>query len=181
MAYNRRGYGMGPHRGDPFIGGLIKGVGKLGGGILKTVGGVVGGPIGGVLSGVGGIIAPTRAPVLRSQALPPIESVSGSVGFPGGFGFGGSASFGPSRGSAAAAPMMVGGGMTCPSGYHPNKSDYFLKDGSFVAKGTRCVRNRSRNPANPRALRRSISRIDGFGRLVQRSRKVVKAAARRVD
>lgn len=50
--------------------------------------------------------------------------------------------------------------LACPSGFHPNKSDYFLKDGTFVAKGTRCVKNRSRNPLNPRALRRAVSRID---------------------
>lgn len=45
-------------------------------------------------------------------------------------------------------------------GYHLNKSDYFLKDGTYVPKGSRWVKNRRRDPLNPRALRRAISRID---------------------
>lgn len=47
-----------------------------------------------------------------------------------------------------------------PKGTHLNKSDYFLRDGTFVAKGTRLVRNRRRDPMNARALRRAISRVD---------------------
>ena len=55
----------------------------------------------------------------------------------------------------ATGTMQVG----CLSGFHPNKSSYFLKDGSFVEEGTRCVKNRRRNPLNPRALSQSIGRI----------------------
>jgi len=47
----------------------------------------------------------------------------------------------------------------CPPGCHPNKSDYFLKGGTFVAEGTRCVTNRRRNPLNPRALDRAAGRL----------------------
>ena len=50
--------------------------------------------------------------------------------------------------------------LACPSGHHPNKSGYFLIDGSFIEKGSRCVKNRRRNPMNPRALDRAISRVD---------------------
>lgn len=50
--------------------------------------------------------------------------------------------------------------LACPSGFHPNKSSYFLMDGSLVEKGSRCVKNRRRNPMNPRALDRAISRVD---------------------
>lgn len=46
-----------------------------------------------------------------------------------------------------------------PSGYHVNKSSYWLKDGTFIPKGTRWVRNRRRNPLNPRALDRAMGRI----------------------
>lgn len=73
-----------------------------------------------------------------------------------------------------AAQMIVPGGATgfeglgCPSGFHPNKGDYFLRDGSFVAKGSRCVRNRRRNPMNPRALSRAIGRVDSGKRLQHR-------------
>jgi len=47
------------------------------------------------------------------------------------------------------------------SGYHLNKSDYFLKSGEFVPAGSRYVRNRKRNPANARATSRAISRVSG--------------------
>jgi hypothetical protein len=47
-----------------------------------------------------------------------------------------------------------------PSGYHANKSSYWLMDGTFIEKGTRWVKNRRRNPANARALSRAIGRID---------------------
>lgn len=45
-------------------------------------------------------------------------------------------------------------------GYHLNKSSYFLLDGTYVPKGSRLVKNRRRNPLNPRALRNAIGRID---------------------
>jgi len=47
------------------------------------------------------------------------------------------------------------------SGYHLNKSEYFLRSGEFVPEGSRLVRNRKRNPANARATSRAISRIVG--------------------
>ncbi len=70
-------------------------------------------------------------------------------------------------GVVGAMQRIVPGGETgfevaqvaCPSGFHANKSDYFLRDGTFVPKGSKCVRNRRRNPLNPRAASRAISRI----------------------
>jgi len=57
------------------------------------------------------------------------------------------------------------GGAPCVSaGYHPNKSDYFLKSGEFVPAGSRMVKNRKRNPANARATSRAISRVTGAKR-----------------
>lgn len=49
-------------------------------------------------------------------------------------------------------------GQGCGKGYHLNKTGYYTRQG-YVAPGTRCVKNRRRNPLNPRALSRSISRI----------------------
>ncbi len=66
-----------------------------------------------------------------------------------------------------AAPAMMAPGGACPSGYH------LAKDGSG-----RLVRNRSMNVANPRALRRSLRRVAGFGKLAQRSKQDIKRAAR---
>lgn len=60
-------------------------------------------------------------------------------------------------GAAATGTDMV---PFIPKGFHPNKSAYFLRDGTFVAKGSKFVKNRRRNPLNPRALRRAIGRID---------------------
>jgi len=74
---------------------------------------------------------------------------------------------GPSwfAGPGAAAPSMTEAG--CPanlSGYHLNKSAYFLKSGEFVPEASRYVRNRKRNPANARATSRAISRVVGAKR-----------------
>jgi hypothetical protein len=53
-------------------------------------------------------------------------------------------------------PDQATGG--CPSGYHPNKSGYYTK-GGYVAPGTACVKNRKRNPLNPRAASRAMARL----------------------
>lgn len=58
---------------------------------------------------------------------------------------------------------------TCPKGFKLNKSDYFLKDGTFVPAGSRCVRFRSMNPLNHRALRRGLSRAESFERIARRT------------
>jgi len=47
-----------------------------------------------------------------------------------------------------------------PRGFHLNKSSYFLRDGTFVARGTKFVRNRRLNNANGRAQDRAIVRLE---------------------
>jgi len=71
-------------------------------------------------------------------------------------------------------------GGTCPKGYRLNKSSYTLQDGTFVAKGSRCVRIRRTNPTNVRALRRAIRREEGFIRLARKTGLVTVPKARRV-
>ena len=73
------------------------------------------------------------------------------------------------RQQPGAAQMMAPAGACCPSGYH------LSKDGTG-----RCVRNRSMNVANPRALRRSLRRVAGFGKLAQRSKKDIRRAAKAI-
>ena len=73
---------------------------------------------------------------------------------------------------------VAGPGMQKPAGYHLNKSGYFLKDGTYVAPGTKWVKNRTRNFANGKALNRAISRTAGFNRLVKRSRKNLRALSK---
>lgn len=49
----------------------------------------------------------------------------------------------------------------CPKGFHANRSSYNLKDGTRVEEGTRCVRNRRRNPDNGTASMRAARRLLG--------------------
>lgn len=74
------------------------------------------------------------------------------------------------------AGSVAGGGQ--PAGMHLNKSSYFLRSGEFVPARSRWVRNRTRNNANGRALRRSIGRVKGFDNLVKRSRKALRSLSR---
>jgi len=68
-------------------------------------------------------------------------------------------------------------GSGCPSGFHPNKSDYMTKAG-FVAQGSKCVRNRRRNLSNGRANTRALRRMAAWDKQERRLGKTMKAIAR---
>jgi len=151
------------YAGDPgFLSSLWRGVKKIAAPIL-----------GGMIAGPWGAAAVTAAqsgrkpspptqfpmvpqagggfPIVAQVTMPGGASFSGGVMVPtGGRGgkFGG-------RGTAL-SPAYAGGAV--PSGYH------FAKDGSG-----RLVRNRRMNVANPRALRRSMRRVQGFEKLARRT------------
>ena len=64
--------------------------------------------------------------------------------------------------------------VACPKGYKPNKSAYYRRvktplhpDGVlvYVTPGSRCVKIRKRNAANPRAIDRAIGRVKSAKRL----------------
>jgi hypothetical protein len=78
--------------------------------------------------------------------------------------FGDTPMFAPSGAQGAA------GG--CPAGFRPNKTQYFLKDGTFVPRGSRCVRVRRRNSLNPRALQKAISRVEGFKKATKKASRI---------
>jgi len=151
------------YAGDPgFLSSLWKGVKKIAGPII---GGMLGGPVGAVLgSEIGGGGGKPR------KALTIPGTFGGQVAFPGGVSVSGAWQPGqmvPGQGRlppfTATGPGVLpaggrGGGVCAPSGYH------FAKDGSG-----RLVRNRRMNVANPKALRRSIRRIQGFEKLVKRT------------
>ena len=125
------------------------------GGILGGIGGfLTGGPVGAVAGAIGGYKG-TSSP---SPGIAPPQQTRPRINLPGfgppGAGVGGRTT---NRISFGEAPPMQGG--KAPAGYHWNKSDYFLKDGTFVPKGTKLVKNRRRNAMNPRALSRAMSRI----------------------
>jgi len=120
--------------------------------IFKKVGRAIPGPIGmafDVFGGGGGKV--------------PGRPTAGPGSFPLGPTMGTDLMRGPAPGS-----MVAANGCPAPmSGYHLNKSDYFLKSGEYVPEGSRYVRNRKRNPANARATSRAISRVVGAKRYAQ--------------
>jgi len=171
------------YQGDPFLGSLIgmgaAWIGKklLGKGAAKTAiaktgaAGLVGAGTGIVAGGVGAEIARRGASGLWSSfagGTPRIGLGIGSQYQPPSL---------PARGPSTQTLTISGGGggaCACPSGYHPNKTTTSMGH----PPGTTCVRNRSMNVANPRALRRSLRRVAGFGKLASRARKTVNATAR---
>lgn len=150
--------------GDPgLFGGLF---GAVKGGLKNVFGGpgaVVMGAAGGFRKGFAGaptaVAPPVPVPISIAQVPPPVNGRNG----------GGAVPVVPTPGIAGMAARFFPGGKTglevdigtIPTkGFHLNKSDYFLKDGTFIAKGTRMVKDRRRNPLNPRALMRAVGRID---------------------
>lgn len=60
----------------------------------------------------------------------------------------------------------------CPAGTRSNKSGYFLKSGAFIQPGSRCVKIRRRNPLNPRALDRAISRLESAKKASEKIKRI---------
>lgn len=160
------------YMGDPGIFGFL---GKVAGGIAKTAGGLIPGPVGDILekggqlisgggpggaAGTPGISMTPPSPIGRTffPQQQPVVPKPGPRGAIERFLPGGETGYVPAQGTKLA----------CPSGYHPNKSDYFLKDGTFVPKGSKCVKNRRKNPLNPKAASRAISRLEQAKRAVKR-------------
>ena len=151
------------YAGDPgFLSSLWKGVKKIAG---PVIGGMIGGPLGAAIGGAATAgSGPKIAPPMQFPV--PAGSIGGAISFPGGTtvstAYTGRAMV-PGQGPLPPfAPGGVGqagrGGTMVPSGYH------FAKDGSG-----RLVRNRRMNVANPRALRRSMRRVQGFEKLARRT------------
>lgn len=165
MAYGNQAVHM---RGDPGLLGAI--AGGLGGLITGGPAGAIAGAIGGY-RGTGPSQPRPGGSVKSSMQVPPMPG--GSL-----------PTIVPKPGAIAAVQRLVPGGKTGlmvgqrPAGFHPNKSSYFLKSGEFVPEGTRYVKNRRRNFANGRALRKAVTRVQGFERLVKRNRKALRALSR---
>jgi len=156
--YATYGYG----RGDPgFLSGLWKGIKKI---AAPAIGFALGGPAGlAIGSAIGGARTP---PIMQQQAKPqpryssqmqlgPI-SARGTQFYPPVPQFRGTPM--PTSTAAGRAGVPLSSAGCCPVGYH------LSKDGSG-----RCVRNRRMNVANPRALRRSMRRVQGFEKLAKRT------------
>lgn len=157
MGYYMAGdYYMRAGRGDLL--GTLKSIGK---GIIGGVGGLITGGVGGAISGIIQSQRPTSsapiqiAPTNNYPQLPAgLTSKKDSLGvsFPGG---------GISRVSTTlttaptsySSPSQQGG----PRGFHLDKKTQ-----------SKWVKNRSMNPANPRALRRAVRREQSFVHLAKR-------------
>jgi len=166
MSYYRRP--MGDYRtygyaGDPgFLSSLWKGIKKV---AVPIIGGLIGGPIGAVVAGAAGRTPPTQPP---GAGFPGV-GLGFQVAVPPGWKFpqamnGGAGARGPSMPGWVPPTVPAGAygscppGSACPTGFHLDKRT-----------GTRCVRNRRMNIANPRALRRSMRRVAGFEKLARRT------------
>lgn len=156
------------------VGGAAKGF--LTGGPLGAVGGAAGGLFGGSGPTTPPIAPPPQVPQLGGafpQQAPPVTRSPGT----GTRTFGG-IQFGPLELGREVETFTPAGGMAgspgigCPSGHRPNKTSYFLKDGTFVPKGSRCVKVRRRNPLNPRALSRAISRVESAKKAAKRTNRI---------
>lgn len=184
----RGGLAYGPmYYGDPGLFGKIasgfKSIGKaVGGAVIGGVKGFVktGSPFGGVKGAVSGAVrsftSTTRGPGVTPAQLPVPPS------WPGGpavdpFGRGGQVDiFSPPPGAyggqdVGQAIVDVTSAVACPAGFRPNKSAYYQRTPGgivFHPKGTKCVRSRRRNPLNPRALSRSMSRVAGARKAIRR-------------
>lgn len=154
--------GIGPGVGDP---GLF-------GSILSGITGIVSkvpGPIGWAAGAVSRLTASRRsqAPMQRPPSPLPLSLQR----------FGPPMPQEPASGVVAQLQRWVPGGESgmvdappigAPSGYHVNKTAYFLKDGTFIPEGSRWVKNRHRNPLNPRAASKAIGRIESLKRATAR-------------
>ena len=179
MSYYQGDYYQGDYyHGDPFLGTLIgMGASWLGKKLLKKgaskalvastgAGAMVGGGTGLVAGAVGSALVQRGGQALWQKFTTPDPTFAVRPPIP-------MQQIGRSTFTGTVAGPM-GGACGCPSGYHPNKT--LTKMGH--PPGTTCIRNRSMNVANPRALRRSLRRVAGFGKLAARARKTVNATAR---
>lgn len=141
------------YRGDPFLGEIIKAVGKK---VTSWVAGRVGGST--LKNQVQGYVGPSGAlPVLLGNPLPGLQvpgtntTINPTAILPGGRPF-----------TQPTSSVAMNG--QCPKGFHLNK-----QDGKYGAAGTYCVRNRSLNPLNPRALKRGLRRAERFEKFARRT------------
>jgi hypothetical protein len=129
--------------GDPGLFGFIGKAIKGAAGIVSKLGIPV-------VSGVAGIVAgQRRQPLLQLPA--PVPILRQSAGLP---------QVAGRPGGGFVSPLQLRQGGECPGGWHRDKQT-----------GTKCVRNRRMNPANPRALRRAIRRQESFVRLARKALK----------
>jgi len=151
------------YAGDPgWLSSIWKGIKKI---APAIIGGIVGGPAGALIgaAGSGGGAKPMQMPAIPG-------TVGGAISFPGGVSVQGAyqrQAVVPYKYPRAIAGQVRPPTPGTPAGYMPGavpSGYHYAKDGSG-----RLVRNRRMNVANPRALRRSMRRVQGFEKLAKRT------------
>jgi hypothetical protein len=154
-----------------FLGFIGKAIGVAtsiipGAGVAKTI-----------LGGVGTLVGGTGHPTITGQPLIGLGPMGGTGAFPGA----GSTPTAAPRASGASGyakgtPEVVGRVEECKlPGYHLNKNLYYRQKGAHfggvvrVPPHTVCVKNRSMNVGNTKALRRALRRAYGFEKLAMRT------------
>jgi len=192
MYYQQGDYYRGDYyRGDPglfsFLGTVAKTVGRVAvGGISGFLGGGLPGAIVGAAGGAGTALAKNlQAETLGagdtgSAYTPAMRARHAEIAARGGTGL---ITRGGLARQAANAPMVpLGMAVSGHRRLHWNKSTYITRGGGTSRwtvglqvhpKGTEPVPSRRMNVANPRALRRALRRVGGFGKLAARMRKAV--------
>lgn len=137
-------------------------LGKIGTGIAKIGGGLLTGGVGGAIGALGGLLGGGG-----NIQPPPKPSFGGNGGFNMPFQVNGPGGL-PLPGYNPGGTVTPQGGQ-CPRGYHLNKHALAAsKRHGAVAARSICVRNRSMNPMNPRAVTRSLKRIKRANKIVRR-------------
>lgn len=166
MYYGRGDYRTGYYRrGDPLsLGGIIGSIGS----VARSF--ITGGPVAALRTGISEIAgtgAPkTNLPMIVAPNIPISTFGTGGVDVPKG-----TPGAVKTPGLGGMASRILPGGMSgyevpgaTLSGYH------VIKKGPHAGQ---LARNRRMNVTNPRALRRGLRRIQGFGKLVQRMKRAV--------
>lgn len=164
------------YRGDPglfgFLGKVAKGVtGVVGGLGIPGISTVASFANRGLTAVIGGKTAKTRQLAQASTGVRTFGGPSTAGRFASTLGF-----QLPTPGLRGVAERAIPGGATgfedAPKGYHVNKTGYFLKTGEYIPPGTRWVRDRKRNPLNPRAWDRAYGRLKSANNFKKRMAKV---------
>jgi len=140
---------------------------RIFGGIKGIVGGFLsGGPSGAVRGGLAGLLARRNSRRARLPSPTRIQQPrpfrEAEFRFP----IGGGVKL---TEGARPGQVAVGAGDACPKGERLNKSNYFLRDGTFVPAKTRCVSIRRTQVTNTKALRKSMRRVEGFAKVAKRT------------
>jgi hypothetical protein len=189
--YRGDNYGRGDYyRGDPGI------LGSIAKGITKAAS-FIPGPIGTVAGIANTILGGNRPPGTAVQVRTPAAVLTGLAGAAAGAAggaiaqrlFSGAsepapppvlmASGGPGGQGLVVGGTSMGSGKCGIQGYHLNKSGYYRRTPGgqliYVEKNSACVKNRTMNPANGKALRRALRRATSFKKLAMKSIRLIDA------